>query len=343
METHLSPSRDGQKFLPDFTTIYWDSGDITSKLDAVVPVNTGTSGDTVTDWDKSIVTGNLGSGSLSGINRLRFKPPVGQQGTNTRLWYPITGSKCKDSEMKVLWFAHSKPGITGTAFGNGQFGSVHRMTTNGSPTGYKFAYITWQDVVYGQDQELNIDSWIGTGALTFDQGSATGGGGGNAEFLGLRKLIPVYQTSKLASDVTATVPYGHGVVVGDTVSIEGTEVDETSTTVTAVGATWVTVTSSHSGTFAPIVAAGSGRLSVTSQIFPYWVQSRLIGTTFRVKTWSLGQAEPDWEDERYASVARITNGPAAGTIGLCGIYAGHLGSSTNQSLEYGSVSWRSLD
>lgn len=315
--------------------ILWNPGDL-SLLGSPF-IFSKASGDTLTSagWALSIITSIVSGTSTLAVPRLRFAPPTGLIGAGSHLAYPLVGRDSADSELRSLWYNHAR----GTS-NSGQQGHAHRVQVNPA-TSRPWAYVVWFDIVFTDDWTLQLNTWTTTGAspLNLQQG-ASSNGSGNAQISGLQHNVTILAYSRTTTAVTLVVPYGHGTKVGDVIQVAGTAVNEQAT-VTAVTATSVSYTSATSGT---ATAGPGGQFLNVSGSTPYWVASRLEGTTLRAKAWRQGAGEPDWADPDYAVrwIDSAGDGPAAGVVGSACLVAAHMDSDT-RFCDFGTVTHQNLD
>lgn len=306
--------------------LLWDTGDDTSKLDADVYF-TDAAGDTANaGWTRTILP--VTTNGVVGPNRLRVSCPTGLTGANTRIVLPITGSTSLNDEIESV--------LLGKTMG-AQYGHFHRLGTH---SGDPIIFISWLDVAFQQDDIWNMNTWKTNlpNRDTLTQGSANGNG--NVTLPGLQRIIEVYSSTKTGTTVKLQLPYGHNVVVGDSVSPDTDGILDATCTVTAVSTRSITYTSPTTAA-APVLFGGSGTVRAYRTVPPLVLRTRLDGQTLRVAVWPLGKGFPGWSSELYAG--KWTNTGATNSVaGKSGLYVGHLATDT-AFVDIGAACWRNGD
>ena len=314
---------------PDEVHIYWETGDETAKLDAD-EMWTDAGPDTATTWTRTIVTAdppNNGSDSL-GPRRLRVSCPTGLTGSNTRILLPLVGTDhTVNDEIESTWWAKTA---------GAQAGHFHRLGTH---SGDPIIAIAWPDVLFGQDDDLNANTWK-TDAATrtvLTQGSSNGSG--VVSLSGIEKIIPIAASKKEGTTVTLTLPWGHGLKVTDTILVDTEGIFDGVVAVTAVTATTVTYTSATTSASA-VWFGGPGTLQSLRTVWPLKFKSRMEGDVLRAKMWRPAhQGEPSWSNEFQAIRFENTSAVKFSGAGKSGIYVGHLATDVAY-VEYGDVHWK---
>lgn len=241
--------------------------------------------------------------------------------SNRRDWFIDSAFSATDSEVLALWWAG--PGFNTTE--TSQYGNLHRVQVNGANS---LGFIAWSDVTFGSPYIINIGIWAGTGtSLTLLNGGFTA--------TGLLKYHQISSATRTTNVVTATVPQGHAVTVGENVAVENM-VDSSFngnfpvTAVTSTTIAWAQTAANAS--------SNGGRLFSRGQVFPYWVKSSVVGNTISAKVWRYEDPEADWGDTTRSGTWTYSTGtpaPPTGT-GNCGIFIGHLGNT-----RYGDIGYTS--
>jgi len=247
--------------------------------------------------------------------------------TNMRHWFVDTSMPATDSEVTTLMW-----GGTNSVFHVNselyQQGTVHRAQQSGAiVTGF----IAWPDVAFGSPQIINIGIWRGTGAaMTINFV--------NFEATGLLKKHPVTNAVRASNVVTLTVPLGHNVKVAESIQVDLSDNGfDGGFSVTSVTPT--TIVYSQTGANA---SGATGTVFSRSQVYPYWLKSRLVDNTLHAKVWRYGEPESDWGDTTRAGSFTYSSGTPAGTTGpgYCGIYAGHIGNT--HFVDFGQTTFTKL-
>jgi hypothetical protein len=261
--------------------------------------------------------------TAAGLGRLTA---AGTEG-NDRRFYLALREASTDSEITALWHGHSLQQA-----GGGQLGVVLRAQL--LPDGRVTGYVVWHDWGFGQDQNMYVAVW------TSEAGAGPNlqiSGIGTAAFDGLTDTVDVSDATRTDGTVTARVPAGHGVKVGDRLVVSLADATFSGVhDVVAVGDTWVRYAAAGSD-----ATSGGGTLRDLDQVMPYWVHAKVVGTTLSVKVWRDGRPEPAWGDPEWSRTFTDTTGVGPVGPGYDGIYAGHT--SAGGYVEYGSVEIFSLD
>jgi hypothetical protein len=321
--------RVGDDIRPDEIHVYWETGDETAKLDAD-EVFTDAAGDTATTWTRTIVTAdppNFGSDAL-GPRRLRVSCPTGMTGANTRICLPLMDTAhTVNDEIESTWWQKT-PGA--------QAGHFHRL---GLHAGDPIIAIAWHDVLFGQDDDLNANTWKTDLATRSTLGQGSANGSGVVSLSGVQKNIPILASKKEGTTVTLTVPYGHGLAVTNTILVETEGIFDGVVAITAVSATTVTYTSPTTSA-AAVWFGGPGALQSLRTVWPLKFKSQMVGDVLRAKMWRPAQEdEPPWSDEFHAIRFENTSSVKNSVAGKSGIYVGHLATDVS-FVEYGDVHWK---
>jgi hypothetical protein len=337
---HLSDIlHEGRKVADDWNVIDWRPGDL-SKLDTQVCISyeTGTSTANALYTPSIVAQTNAGSATLA-VPKLRIENLSGQTGGNTRRLFPLTGSTCKNGEMRALVLNRLRGG---TADQVGMGFRLQDDVANGSRP-WMFAF--WHDGIFGIESMWNIDYWRRNADGSLFQGTSVSSGAGVYDMPGLQIWRNVNFGSKVGTSITLNCGANHGIITGDSLSVQTEEVDENIVTVTGSDQVRGTVTLT-SGTSAtnPIYNVGTGRV-MSRTVMPYWVAGRIIDDVFQGKCWRMTDAEPDWDsNDNAVRMINPTVGAGAGpqTAGKLCLVANHLTDATH-FVDYLSILWRSLD
>lgn len=275
----------------------WDTATFNALTDWTVTADGVTLNRSVVDRKARVTNANSGATTTS----------------NVRHWYVDTSFTATDSEVTTLMWGGTNSVYNSTTEIY-QTGTVHRAQINGAITN---GFIAWQDIFFGSPHIINVGLWEGTGSsmsLNATSFVATG----------LQRVHQVTNAVRASNVVTLTIPQGHGIQVGE--SLDATLTDSTFNgggVVTSVTPT--TVVYNQAGQ--PDASGATGSLYSRSQMFPYWLKSRLVGNTLYAKVWRYGAQESDWGDTTRAgsfTYSSGTPGPTSGP-GHCGFFAGHIG------------------
>ena len=207
------------------------------------------------------------------------------------------------------------------------------------------AWAVWTDTTIPIPGYLNLNvvEFSGAASMSFN------GNGVNSSLttaLNLIRYCPVVRAQRASNVVTVHTPVPWIPKVGDIGSLTGMAAgafDAASVTVTAADEARRTFAFAQTGSDATDAdAGGTWEAATRTATLPFWLATRLIGTTLWAKQWRPEEAEPDWSDPGRVFSHTITTGtpaPHSGE-GSCAVGAAHL-QSPNQ-LRFGDVRWRHL-
>ena len=255
--------------------------------------------------------------------------------TNHRHFYTHPTFTATDGEATALfWGGVGSAYGAHTGAGTYQQGIVARLQQTGSDI---FTFIAWQDVLFGQTNLINIGMW-GSDGVTMQQHYS----GTNSYFTGLPD-VKYFSASRSSNVVTLTVELGHGIVVGDTVTMQNcvdTSFNHIGLSVTAVTPTTITYNQTAAN------ASTTGEFFSINHTFPYYMKVRLEGTKFYVKCWRKGTPEADWGDTTRSNFMTYQTGggspdfPAPVGPGKFGVFAGHIGK--QKYVDFGELTFKKL-
>jgi hypothetical protein len=270
------------------------------------------------------------SGSFN-LQRGRLAWAAGAEGSDRRAY--LFPEYSRDGRIRGTWQDHSVKSVGSPGI---QAGYV--LGAKLDPDGYYRAIVIRHDIVFGQDQIIQVGwwRWRGVNDMTIDANDV----GTFPGLSGLTKTINVANAVRAGNVVTAsgivdaTTGFATTLVAGHTYTASFPSDTSYNVTFVATNATqWPQVAADDPG-------SGAGTVTDLDGVWPLNVDAVKDGPACYVKAWRDLTPEPSWSNAAYNVVMRgpAWTDPYIDNPGRKGLFIGH--GITNQYAEWGPLDRR---
>lgn len=249
------------------------------------------------------------------MQRGRLAHAAGAEGSDRRAY--LFPEYSRDGRMRGCWQDHS---VKAAAAPGIQAGYV--LGAKFDPDGFYRAIIVRHDIVFGQDQIVQVGWWRWTpaGVMTIDANDV----GTFPGLSGLTKTVNIAAASRTANVVTATgitdatTGFATTLVAGHTYTASFPDASYNVNFVATNGTQWPQVAADDPG-------SGAGVVTDLDGVWPLNVDAVKDGPSCYVKAWRDGTPEPSWSNTAHNIVMRgpAWSDPYIDAPGRRGLYLGH--------------------